>query len=133
MKKILVVIIVLLIVCAGINKLITSNQTYESITIGVLAPLSGEFAKVGQESYKGIQLATKEYNATKPLFPVTLNVKDGKAQTQESLSALQQMIFSGINGLILVGEPQKNEELCLICSSRTYGSCLLPGKTGQGR
>ena len=83
------------------------NKTSESITIGVLAPLSGEFGRVGQESYKGIRLAIKEYNATNPQFPVVLNIKDGKAQIQESLSALQQMMFSGINGLILVGEPQK--------------------------
>ena len=107
MKKILVVFVVLLIVCASINVFTMSNKTSEGITIGVLAPLSGEFGRVGQESYKGIQLATKEYNATNPPLPVVLNVKDGKAQTQESLSALQQMIFSGINGLILVGEPQK--------------------------
>ena len=76
-----------------------------TVKVGILAPLSGEYGQVGKEVLNGIRLAVKQHEATNADFSVSINVKDTKASTSESITAYQQLLFSGIQTAILVGDP----------------------------
>ena len=74
------------------------------VRVGVIAPLSGEYAQLGQELIKGIRLAVKHNK--KEAFPIViLDEKDSKASTAESITAFQRLLFSNIQAAILVGDP----------------------------
>jgi len=72
----------------------TSSQgVVEGRAIGVLLPMKGKYAKFGQRSLNGIQLATRIFELNEPASPVTLIVEDSGEEPDQAIKALNRLVF----------------------------------------
>ena len=99
MKRIVALCMILLLVCAGCAKTPT-------VKIGVLEPLSGEYAAAGQLEYQGIQEAKKAYpmlgDARVELVVAdNFSTEDGARQAAKSLADQGVQIVIGSWGSLL--------------------------------
>lgn len=74
----------------------------QDILLGVIAPLSGDFAGYGTSIRNGINLAVDEINANGGIngYNIALQVKDDKGTPNDALTAYQELMETGINALI---------------------------------
>lgn len=92
MKRIAALLMILLLICAGCAKTPT-------VKIGVLEPLSGEYAAGGQLEYQGIQEALKAY----PMLDdarVELVVADNLSTEEGARQAAKSLIDQGVQIVI---------------------------------
>ncbi len=69
----------------------------QHVTIGVLLPLSGKYARFGEEALRGIRLAiANEAYADK----VDLRIEDSASHTDGAIHAYQQLVTSGCDWII---------------------------------
>lgn len=54
--------LLLLTACRGSNQANGDNQSSDTLKIGALFPLSGDLALLGEESYRGVELAVEQIN-----------------------------------------------------------------------
>lgn len=105
-KVIIGVIIVIAAVWGGYGVYQKSPATRESITIGFVAPLTGDAATYGMEGKNAVTLALSEINAAGGINGKTLNVvyEDGKCSGKDALAAAQKLISTDKVPVILGGE-----------------------------
>lgn len=74
----------------------------QDILLGVIAPLSGDFAGYGTSIRNGINLAVDEINANGGIngYNIALQVKDDKGIPNDALTAYQELMELRINALI---------------------------------
>ena len=72
-------------------------------TVGVLLPLTGKFARFGQRSLQGIQLAFRIFNSTEPDSKVTLVLEDTGDEPEQALQALNRLFYK--HGVVAVIGP----------------------------
>lgn len=122
----LAIVLVGVILYGNINT--TKLETEKPIVkIGVLAPLSGEFGFAGQDVLNGIKLAKEEFDNQNNDFVISLEIKDGKGLTSESLSAFQQLLFQKIDASIVMGDYQTMAAAPLIVSNKIPTVLTLVG------
>lgn len=100
------------------------------VKVGIIAPLSGEYGQVGQEVLKGIRLAVKQNESKTASFAVSIDAKDSKASTSESITAFQQLLFSNIQAAILVGDPPTMAVSPLAIQNKIPTIATLAGEAG---
>jgi ABC-type branched-subunit amino acid transport system substrate-binding protein len=64
----------------------------DSMTVGVLLPMKGKFAKFGARTLQGIELAFGIFNHQDPDSKVTLAVEDSGEETESTLRALDRLV-----------------------------------------
>lgn len=87
---------------------VTNNKphTDESLTIGMIGILSGDYAFVGENIRNGALLAQEEYNAKNPDSQVELVIEDDGFDSKKALSAYQKLTsIDEIDALINVSTP----------------------------
>ncbi len=74
----------------------------DTLSIGVLAPLSGEVSDYGNATKNGIQLAIDEINAAGGVNgqQISLNILDEKGDVTEAVTAYQRLMSDGIVALL---------------------------------
>lgn len=93
-------IIIILIGIIGYILLNQSDQTRETVKIGVVLPFSGLAANIGEESREGIELALKDLNDSYPNLDLELMYEDSAYDPKTGVSAYQKL--TSINGAKLV-------------------------------
>lgn len=95
-KHFLLAAVIVLIVGAGAMYVASSNdaQIDEPITIGFVAPLTGDAAAFGEDAQKGVQLAVDEINNAGGINGRAARVvyEDGKCDGKEAANAAQKLV-----------------------------------------
>jgi len=106
-KKVIAGIVIAIVAVIAIVSLINNKQTpNESLTIGMIGILSGEYAFVGENIQNGAILAQEEYNAQNPDSQINLIVEDDGYDSGKALSAYQKLTgLNKIDALINVSTP----------------------------
>lgn len=103
----------------------------KTVTIGVLAPLTGSFASDGEDMQQGAELAIKELNAAGGDYTFELKVADVEEQTTEAVNAgVEQMISDESVKVVVTGyaSPTNFEIDRLAAAEMLY---LIGGNTAQ--
>ena len=101
MKTLIKYIFLLFLILFSFNKKVFSE---ESIKIGLIVPLTGEYKEIGESIVKATRLATNKINDSKiEIFP-----RDTKADPNTTLEVAQELYENGIK--IIIG-PVFNENL----------------------
>lgn len=104
-KKISIVI-VSIVILGSLGILIKENQSQEVLKIGLMSPLSGEYAVAGQNYQKGIELALEEYKKENPNVSIELIVEDDGFVVQKGLSAYKKLKdFDKVNSILMLSTP----------------------------
>jgi len=104
-KKIGIVVTVLLIIGSAVM-LNQTNQSKETLKIGLMAPLSGEYAVAGQNYQKGIELALEEYKKKNPNVAIQLVVEDDGFEVQKGVSAYKKLKdFDKVDTILMISTP----------------------------
>lgn len=91
MKKVIIGIIVILILIFSVNYFTENEKVSDNgLKIGMIAPLSGDFAGVGQNVVNGASLAAKHYSENNNIV-VDLIVEDDSADATKGLSAFNKL------------------------------------------
>lgn len=104
-KNSFIIIIIVLALVVVINLLVKSSKPSsnekQEITIGLIAPLSGDAASYGEPVLQGAQLAVEEINSNPDSkFHLTLNVQDGKCSGKDAINAFNQLMISNIRYVV---------------------------------
>jgi branched-chain amino acid transport system substrate-binding protein len=103
-NKILKIIGVLLIVLVALVYTLRSSDT--SIKIGVIAPLSGEYATAGENMVKGINVALDEYKSKNKDVDIKIVVEDDGFNVGKGTSAYKKLIgIDKVDALITLSTP----------------------------
>ncbi len=101
-NKIIASVVVLALVIIGVKYAVTQNDsgTDKIFTIGVIAPLTGDYSAIGENVVKGIKTAESVYEQ-KTGKKVIIIAEDDGADAAKGLSAYKKLTQSDhINGLI---------------------------------
>ncbi|MES2470774.1 MAG: ABC transporter substrate-binding protein [Patescibacteria group bacterium] len=103
--KIIAAIIALVIV-GGIWAANTKESKPETLKIGMISILSGEYSVVGENLRNGALLATEEYNRAHPDSKIEFIPEDDGFDSKKALSAYQKLVgIDHIDALINVSTP----------------------------
>ncbi len=84
--------VVVLIAVIGVWQFVYRNSNIPNqITIGVVAPMTGEFAIFGENMTRGIQLAKEEYVKKNPSAVINLVIEDDQGVAPKAISALNKL------------------------------------------
>ncbi len=90
MKKILGIVAVILTVVAGVYYS-KSNSSSANLKIGVIAGTTGEYAIVGENYIKGIELAKEQWMISHPDQSLNLIIENDEFDSKKALSAYQKL------------------------------------------
>ncbi len=98
-KKIFGVALVIIIVIIAVVSL--STKQTKTLTFGMIAGMSGEYAVVGENFAKGVEVAQDEWNTSHPNQLVTVVKEDDGFDAKKGLSAYRKLTsINKIDGLI---------------------------------
>ena len=102
-----------------------SGASADSITIGLLAPLSGDAAVYGQAVRNGAMLYINEINAKGGINGKQINVieYDEKGDATEAVTAFTKMVDEGITGLI--GDVTTTPTEAVVAESQDYNMPMI--------
>lgn len=96
----------------------------EASRIGCLLPLTGNYAGFGEQVLRGLALAVEDWNRAHPGNPVTLVVKDTRAQPEQAKAALESLARDyGV--LAVLGPLSAKCTDAIALEAGTYGIPLL--------
>ncbi|MCF7864892.1 MAG: ABC transporter substrate-binding protein [Candidatus Pacebacteria bacterium] len=108
MNKQIKIIGVLIVVVAIFGILNITNQNKESkvVTLGLMLPLSGDYAVAGQNYQKGVELALNQYKKQFPNKTIKLVVEDDGFDVKKGVSAYKKLInYDHIDALMMLSTP----------------------------
>lgn len=110
---------------AGTNEAASSAASGDSITIGLLAPLSGDVAVYGQAVRNGAMLYIDEINAQGGINGKQINVieYDEKGDATEAVTAFTKMVDEGITALI--GDVTTTPTEAVVAESQDYNMPMI--------
>lgn len=92
--------------------------------IGCILPLTGSHAEFGRQVLRGLALAAEDWNEANPTSPVTLIVKDSRAQPSQAAAAFQSLAEDhGV--LAIVGPLSAKCTSALTADTSKYGIPML--------
>ena len=127
MNKLWISIIIIAAVALAIVLLVTQvKKESEEIKIGAILPLTGEAAKYGESSKRGIDLAVEEINSQGGIKRKKLVViyEDDKADPKEGVSSIQKLITMNKVPAI-VGAMASSVTLAIAPIAEEYHTVLL--------
>jgi len=100
------VVIVLVVVGVFVSQSKSDTQPGETITIGSIAGLTGEYAGVGENWSNGITLARKRFEKDNPNLSVEIKEEDSGFDTSGGVSAYKRLTnVENVDALINMGTP----------------------------
>lgn len=105
-KNIQKIIAVVLILILGVGYYTFSKSREDSIKIGLMAPLSGEYASAGENLVKGVQLALDDFASQYPNKKIEIIIEDDGFVVGKGTSAYKKLIgIDKVDALISVSTP----------------------------
>lgn len=107
-SKILSVIAALIVFIAIFSIKNNSLESTEDkvIKLGLISPLSGEYAAVGQNYQRGIELAFDEYKKNNPNQKIELTVEDDGFDVKKGISVYKKLTdINHVNALMMLSTP----------------------------
>ncbi|MBL7715665.1 MAG: penicillin-binding protein activator [Bdellovibrionales bacterium] len=77
-----------------LQRTMRSQAQVSGLSVGALLPMSGKFAKYGQKSLQGIQLALGIFNPDQQDSRITLVVEDAGETPEQAVRALNNLVFN---------------------------------------
>ncbi len=120
----------------------TQRQSEATVTIGVIAPRSGEFAPLGEATVNGVQLAVDEINGTTGVIlggrraRIIVRAEDDRGEPATAEAALKKLADARVAAVI--GPVQPDTAQRAAGAAATHGVPLIvpavtdPGLTGSG-
>ncbi len=87
---IIIVVSLVLVGCSTQDIVSTRNNQNEKLTVGFIAPLTGDLASFTEPIKRGVELAGKEINENAE-FEMELHFEDGRCTGKDGLSAYQKL------------------------------------------
>jgi branched-chain amino acid transport system substrate-binding protein len=79
------------------------RNKHSQTTVGVILPLTGDYAPYGLSCQKGMETALKEFLEENKDFPVKANFQDNKSTTKDAVNAIRQLISVHKSPVIIGG------------------------------
>jgi len=93
-----------------VGTLIGGCHDRKEVRVGVLSFMTGTYAQMGHDFVNGILMAQDECNQQTREFGVGVSfdvmVEDGKAEAKTSLTAMNRLLFKGVDTVIIAGDNQ---------------------------
>jgi branched-chain amino acid transport system substrate-binding protein len=109
-------LLLLLAACGGNNdnNNNSSNNTGKTLKIGLIVSLTGNYAPLGSEDKKSVELAVQQINDAGGLLnrKIELLTKDDKSQPEQSVLSFNELKSAGVAAV--VGSPFSNSALATI-------------------
>lgn len=92
-NKIIIGIIILVIIIVSITTVTKNNKTLQakSITLGLMLPLTGDYAAAGQNMQKGMNVAIDQYRKEHPDTIIEVVVEDDGYDASKGVSAYRKL------------------------------------------
>lgn len=98
------VLIVCVIVIGGV--MWNSSNNPNTLTLGLMLPLTGDYAAAGQNMQKGMELALEEYKKIHPDFEIKIVVEDDGYEVKKGLSAYRKLVdFDKVDAILMLSTP----------------------------
>ncbi len=97
-NKLFHILVITLVITLGLTACDFSTAQEREIRIGVVAPITGEIANVGQSTVNAAEMVAQEVNQAGGLevngqqYKVTLIIEDNQDKEQEAVAAMQKLI-----------------------------------------
>lgn len=109
MKKSIWIVIVLVVIIIIASFAGSEKREPQSIKIGVIDVLSGQYSSLGENYQKGIELAKDEYLKAHPDAKIELVYEDDAFEAQKGLSAYNKLMsVDKVDALIIATSPTIN-------------------------
>lgn len=87
----------------------STNSSNETIHIGLMVPLTGPKAHIGQQITKGVILAQDIFQARYPNAPkIKLLIQDTKGEEQQSIIAFEKLMQNNVRPSLVIGPCYQN-------------------------
>jgi branched-chain amino acid transport system substrate-binding protein len=105
-KKILSGIVVVILIVIGAVYYNQSSKGAGSVTIGIMAPLSGDYAVAGENYQKGILLAEELYEKVHPDLKVNIVIEDDAFNANKGVTAYKKVTsVDHVNAIVMLSTP----------------------------
>lgn len=105
-KKILTVIGIIILLVVGAFYYNQSSIENGSVKIGIMAPLSGDYAVAGENYQKGILLAKELYEKAHPDFKINIVTEDDAFEANKGVTAYKKITsIDNVDAIIMLSTP----------------------------
>ncbi|MDB5258873.1 MAG: hypothetical protein JWO73_81 [Candidatus Taylorbacteria bacterium] len=109
MNKKTQVIGMIILVCAIVAGFVISNnpsKKSESITLGLMLPLTGDYSAAGQNMQKGMELALDQFKKAHPEASIKTVVEDDGYDAKKGVSAYRKLMdFDHVDAILMLSTP----------------------------
>ena len=109
MKKrpvVITLILVVIILIIGLTVLSGSRDGSQSIKLGLMLPLTGDYAAAGQNMQKGMMVALDQYKKDHPGVSITTFIEDDGYDTKKGVSAYKKLTsLDKVDAILMLSTP----------------------------
>ncbi len=103
--KIISLIVIVLILIVGFSMKNDSNQS-ESLTLGLMLPLTGDYAAAGQNMQKGMEVALDQYRKENPDASIKVVIEDDAYDAKKGVSAYKKLVdLDKVDMILMLSTP----------------------------
>ena len=141
MKKMIAMLLAVLMVlslaaCGSKQESASSNESGEkSVLLGLIGPMTGDYANYGTSVRNGVQIAVDEINAAGGVngYTFTLSVQDSQGDPDSAVSAYNKLMDDGMDvslGCVFSGEATsvitaaKADDILIVTPSSSAKACI---------
>lgn len=105
--KIISLIVIVCVVIVGFTAFGHSNkQSNSTITLGLMLPLTGDYAAAGQNYQKGVNLALDQYRAKHPEASIKVITEDDAYNATKGVSAYKKLVdLDKVDAIMMLSTP----------------------------
>lgn len=109
MNKKTQVIGIVILVCVIVAGFVISNNSSkqsESLTLGLMLPLTGDYSAAGQNMQKGMELALERFRKDHPGVLIKTVIEDDAYDTKKGVSAYRKLMdFDHVDAILMLSTP----------------------------
>ena len=91
-NKLIAIIVVVIIIVVGVVSFNNNQQSSpDSLKLGLMLPLTGDYGAAGQNMQKGMQIAIDEYRKNNPGTEIDVVIEDDAYNVTKGLSAYKKL------------------------------------------
>lgn len=103
--KLVTLVIVVAIIIIGSTFTQTKKQS-TSLTLGLMLPLTGDYAAAGQNMQKGMELALDQYKKNNPDLDIKVVVEDDGYNTKKGVTAYKKLVdYDKVDAILMLSTP----------------------------
>ena len=103
-KAVLVILVCIVVIGAVVMK--TASKQSESITLGLMLPLTGDYSAAGQNMQKGMELALDQFRKKNPGVVIKTVVEDDAYDAKKGVSAYRKLMdLDHVDAILMLSTP----------------------------